>query len=122
MRARLIGYWSSLGGPWPDPRDFIDSTWNDLERDRVAEYLEQGFACRTTLGGARRCHLCGELSFPTERADGVFLWPQELAHYVRDHSVRLPDEVISHVTERLSEMGTLAKDVDEEWWRSQRRD
>jgi hypothetical protein len=70
-----------------------------------------------------------------ERTDGFFLWPEGLAHYVRDHSVRLPDEVISHITEqRLAEAAApqslssfLMHDypslmrhyVDHEWWRSQ---
>jgi hypothetical protein len=125
MPVRLIGYWHSAYEPdWPDPRDFIDSRWNDQERNLVASYLEQGDV-PWVEAGLSTCRLCGKSNGSAELTDGVFLWPEGLAHYVRDHSVRLPDEVISHMTERPSEMVTVPRgfspsDVDEEWWRSQR--
>ena len=37
-----------------------------------------------------------------------------LAHYVREHSVRLPDEVLDHIKQRQNELSSL--DVDREWW------
>jgi hypothetical protein len=29
--------------------------------------------------------------------DGVYCWPEGLAHYVKEHDVRLPDEFVTHV-------------------------
>jgi hypothetical protein len=130
MRVRLIGYWascwSSVDGPdWPDPRDFIDVTWSDQERNLVASYLEQGDV-PWAQAGLSTCRLCGKPNGSAELTDGVFLWPEGLAHYVRDHSVRLPDEVISHMTQqRLAEAVASPRlihhSVDKDWWRSQRR-
>jgi hypothetical protein len=115
MRVRLIGYWrSDTDDGWPDPRDLIDETWDARERDLVASYLSQGFVPWTAAGIARCC-LCGNPNGSAELTDGVFLWPEGLAHYVRDHSVRLPAEVISHITQRLAEMESL--DVDGDSWR-----
>lgn len=48
--------------------------------------------------------------------DGIYIWPEGLAHYVFDHHVRLPPEFVEHVQAR----NELADDVhvDERWWRS----
>jgi hypothetical protein len=32
--------------------------------------------------------------------DGVWMWPEGLAHYVEAHSVRLPDEFVDHMRSR----------------------
>ena len=32
-----------------------------------------------------------------ERCDGVYIWPEGLAHYVRAHNVRLPAEVVKQI-------------------------
>src|SRR5213083_2403998 len=37
VRVRLIGYWRGESDDHsPDPRDFVDETWDDQERDLVA--------------------------------------------------------------------------------------
>jgi hypothetical protein len=35
-----------------------------------------------------------------EQTDGVFVWPEGLAHYVEVHSVRLPEEFVEHARAR----------------------
>ena len=47
--------------------------------------------------------------------DGVYLWPEGLAHYVREHDVRLPDEFTEHVRRRKALNDSIT--VDETWWR-----
>ncbi len=63
--------------------------------------------------GFSGCRLCGEVNGSAEFTDGVYLWPEGLAHYVREHSVKLPDEVLAHVRRRYDEVETL--DVDRDW-------
>jgi hypothetical protein len=46
--------------------------------------------------------------------DGVYLWPEGLAHYVREHSVTLPADVLAHIERRQRELESL--EVDRDWW------
>jgi hypothetical protein len=123
VRVRLIGYWcddrSPEGDRWPNPRDLIDESWSEYERHIVATYLEHGFV-PWGFAGVSECRLCGRVNGSAEFTDGVFLWPEGLAHYIREHSVRLPDEVLAHIRRRYDEILALAprspEDVDSYWW------
>lgn len=114
MRVRLIGYWRSEDDDRsPDPRDLIDESWSDEERDLVASYFEEGFV-PWVFAGSSDCRLCGKANGSAEFTDGVYLWPEGLAHYVREHSVKLPDAVLVHVRRQRDELDSL--DVDRDWW------
>lgn len=94
----LIGYWRSEAGDgrpgdgrWPSPATFVDSSWDVDERDSVADYLGRGFVVRAYMGYSP-CRLCDlETNGNLELSDGVYVWPEGLEHYVRDHAVRLPE-------------------------------
>lgn len=114
---RLIGYWS--GGHdtrgWPDVRDFIDEAMDEDEKIDVGVYLGNGLVARAFMGYSP-CRLCEKTNGSLELTDGVYIWPEGLAHYVLDHHVRLPHEFAAHVQARAE----LSDDVrvDESWWRS----
>lgn len=66
--------------------------------------------------GYSPCRLCGLASNGNlDLTDGTYIWPEGLAHYVLEHSVRLPDEFIHHV--RAQQEMTDGVRVDETWWR-----
>lgn len=68
--------------------------------------------------GYSRCRICNAQNGNLELTDDVFIWPEGLAHYVRDHAVRLPVEfVVQHAGQMESLTDGLV--VDDEWWRSQ---
>jgi hypothetical protein len=114
VRVRLIGYWrEERDDRWPDPRDLVDETWDERENSLVAAYLEEGFR-PWAFAGYSHCRFCGKANGCAEVTDGVYLWPEGLAHYVREHSVRLPDDVLDHIKQRQNELSSL--DVDREWW------
>ena len=119
MRVRLIGYWRSEDDDrWPDPRDLIDESWSYEERDLVASYFEEGFV-PWVFHGSSDCRLCGRANGSAEFTDGIYLWPAGLAHYVRAHSVKLPDEVLvhvrrQHVRRQCDEFDSF--DVERDWW------
>ena len=107
MRVRLIGYWRDRDDHrWPDPRDLIDKSWRNPERERVAVYFEHG-SIPWAFGGVSECRLCGKPNGSAEFTDGVYLWPEGLAHYVREHSVKPPEEVINHIRRRYDEAESL---------------
>jgi hypothetical protein len=114
---RLIGYWAGPTAPdWPDPRDFVDPTWDRHERDTIADYLRCGFVVRA-FGGVSVCRFCGRQNGALELSDGAWYWPDGLVHYVADHEVRLPAEFVEHALEYLDRLGDSDRDI--EWWRSQ---
>jgi hypothetical protein len=114
VRVRLIGYWrSEADDGWPDPHELIDETWDEQERHWVSLYLERAFVA-WAMFGISECRLCGRANGSAELTDEVYLWPEGLAHYVRDHSVRLPAEVLAHIKRRQDELGSL--EVDRDWW------
>jgi hypothetical protein len=114
---RLIGYWTGPTAPdWPDPTDFVDPSWDQGERETIADYLRGGFVFRA-FGGVSSCRFCGRENGALELSDGVWYWPDGLAHYVADHDVRLPSEFVEHTLVYLDLLGDSDRDVD--WWHSQ---
>jgi hypothetical protein len=69
------------------------------ERSRLVEYLENG----TVFESYRGCSWCrfycdavhGILG-SRELTDGVWVWPEGLPHYVRNHEVILPEDFAAH--------------------------
>lgn len=119
MRLRAIGFWRSINDAdpsLPDPRDFIDPDWHSDERARVAAYLGTGRRVRAQTGKSR-CRLCGAANGSEEQTDGVYLWPEGLAHYVSEHAVRLPAEFLAHLERELDVIGAI--EVDDAWWTGQ---
>jgi hypothetical protein len=114
----LIGYWRSEHTPdWPDPRVFIDASWDVDERSAVADYLFAGTLLRAYLGYSS-CRICGQQNGNLEYTDGRFAWPEGLAHYVDVHGVRLPGSVIEHISSRHQRLHADDLERDEDWWRT----
>jgi hypothetical protein len=120
MRTLIpIGYWrSQLEPEWPEPADFVDENWDENERNHVAVFLESGTVPWVQLG-VSICRFCGQENGFAECTDGVFLWPEGLAHYVREHAVRLPAPVVDHIEGRGS---FDPHQVDSDWWRTVKPD
>lgn len=114
---RLIGYWKSEdSAEWPEVTQFVDEGWDDTERHMVAVYLSNGTVARQWRGWSY-CRICGEQNGDSDLTDGVFIWPEGLAHYVHVHAVRLPADFVSHAVSRLDELESA--EVDGRWWAQQ---
>ena len=102
----------------------IDSTWPAEERESVAAYLDAAPAVRS-FRGYSPCRICGINNGSAERSDGSYLWPEGLAHYVRTHAVKLPDELLAHIYDRLSDPQNVYDEghkfnrskINYSWWR-----
>jgi hypothetical protein len=95
--VRLIGYWDGPTVPagLPDVCDFVSPGSDADARRAVSAYLGSGTVFVAT-GGVSICRLCGIANGSAELTDGQhFVWPEGLAHYVQDHGVRLPDEILA---------------------------
>jgi len=86
----------------PNPRDFVDHHWLDTQQGKmefkaVLAHLASGRVHEAYFGYSwcRICHRndngCKDLT------DGVYVWPEGYAHYVREHAVKPPQEFIDHV-------------------------
>jgi hypothetical protein len=81
----------------------------------------EGWSCTNgtilaCAAGVARCRLCGRANGAVEFTDGMYVWPEGLAHYVGDRSVRRPQIFIDHVHRTLDELANAHADVA--WWRS----
>lgn len=105
---RLIGYWLGPAAPdWPDPRNFIDSSWDARDRKTAAQYLTGGFIF-SAFGGLSSCRICGRDNGALELTDGTWYRPDGLVHYVTENDVRLPQEFVEHVYAELDRLGDSA--------------
>ena len=113
---KLIGYWKEKTfrnevSKYPDPNliAFQCVNWEDDDKNRVCQYLKDGntlFRYR----GFSLCRICEQFNGSTELTDGVWVWPQGLAHYVEAHDILLPEDFIDHV---YSNNGNVPKmDID----------
>lgn len=110
-RPKKVGFWADTRGglgylvdvifdAMPDPRDLVDPDWPKAERELIAAYLEAAPAVEHWMGYSYCRFECGEHDMGTQDlSDGTWIWPEGLAHYVLEHSVRLPEEFIQHIHE-----------------------
>lgn len=92
-----IGFWRSPDEPdLPDPKESITYTWPASEREQIVDYLEHGreLAC---YRGFSRCRICDKPNGSADLTDGVWVWPEGFAHYLKEHNVKPPSEFIIHV-------------------------
>src|SRR5215510_3162859 len=78
--------------------------------DRIAAYLDAGHVCIAAPGLTHDVLDTGKrIGPPHHRTDGRFVWPGDLAHYVRTYHVRLEGPFIEHM---LANGWTVPADVD----------
>jgi hypothetical protein len=98
--SRAVGFWcqnKSDLSRFPHPDELVEPDWAGADTERIITYLRSGRVycsccgysfCRFTCGIDDSSMGCCELG------DGLWHWPEGLAHYVECHSVRLPDDFI----------------------------
>jgi hypothetical protein len=112
----LIGDWRAEGdstADFPDPHDWVDTEWDEDERHATWFYFATGTLLRTFMGYSP-CRFCGMNNGAVEYTDGTYVWPEGLAHYIYDHAVRLPEELVRHARERLDTLE--GREVARDWW------
>ena len=104
MALKLIGHWYDPDDArrWPHPRRLRGFRWEHSLKSQVVGYLRAGRVCVAYRGWSNCRFGCGR-NGTRELTDGVFAWPEGLAHYVDVHAIRLPEEFIQHArTNRFS--------------------
>jgi hypothetical protein len=110
----LIGYWRNDQHPeYPDPTDFVFEPLPEEQRDLLVTALENGARVRFFMGYST-CRICGQLNGISELTDGEHQWPEGLVHYIKDHNVSLPVEVMSSVCRRYEQLEAASTSLA--WW------
>jgi len=91
----------------------------DSTRELLAAYLDSGQVYEKYRGYSSCRFGCGidhSLMGANDLTDGKWVWPEGLSHYIRVHSVLLPQEFISWVTDRSPIPPASSEKHDFEFW------
>lgn len=119
---KLIGYWLDRlsDDDFLAPQEVMFQLPSEL-RERVAAYLDGGALVRQYRGASRCRFYCGQKhNGCCERSDGEWVWPDGLAHYVREHGIRLPEPFIEKVLESkpVDPDAHFEGEISHEYWKS----
>ena len=116
-----IGFWveSLKDEARPAPQELIGTLPIDT-RSALADYLATGLTYDTYRGYSWCRFNCGiEQSHMGKCAlsDGRWLWPEGLAHYVREHNIVLPEEFVNHALSGIARrQPERTEDVNLSFW------
>ena len=92
-----VGFWYSAYEPdLPKPEAGV---WDEEEKSAVVKYLKAGSEGDHYRGWSD-CRVCGCMNGSVDLTDGLYIWPQGLAHYIEEHSIKLPVEFVDYVLAR----------------------
>lgn len=97
-RLEVLGWWFNELAPTDLPRpQMLVAPWDAGHRAAVVAYLRCG-AVLLAFPEPSFCRFaCGETAMGrADLSDGVFVWPEGLAHYVARHDVQLPERFVAH--------------------------
>jgi hypothetical protein len=124
MALQLIGYWKvTLRDSYPFPQEVEFALEPDV-REQLVRYLDAGIRLHQFRGFSSCRYGCG-VNGSAELSDGVWLWPEGLAHYLREHRVGLPPEFLRHACrpgaaplQGLTPRPSHEYEIDESLWTS----
>jgi hypothetical protein len=103
-------------GNFIHPRRLVDPSWPPEQRRRCIDYLRHGAVWMSFLGFSYCRFRCGvpaqEMGCST-LTDGVWAWPEGLAHYVERHAVRLPEDFIAHIDQNFAMPSDLTQRTED---------
>jgi hypothetical protein len=98
--AEIAARADAPANPLPNPAWLVWNGWDPAEQRGVVAYLRAGQEWIQFRGWSYcrfNCGIAPSALGDRDLTDGVWVWPEGLAHYVQVHSVRLPDEFIDHM-------------------------
>ena len=119
---RGVGFWFHPLSPseLPRPEVLAGHRLDPAEKRALVSYLRSGTLYESYRGQSWCRFMCGADRFTmgsTESTDGVWVWPEGLAHYVEAHDVELPSELVErarrgHSPPRTAPTARFSLD----WW------
>lgn len=100
MLLKRQGYYKEMPhGDETDPSIMDSINRTITEKEKICNYLENGevlAACSRIVTDIITPEK-GIIGAPDDMTDGVYLWPADLAYYVNEYNLKLPDEFIAHM-------------------------
>lgn len=98
---KAVGWWISslMDEGLPAPQEFVGELPRET-RMQLTRHLNRGLHLVQYRGYSWCRFGCGIKDFEMgswDLTDGLWVWPQGLAHYVEVHGIVLPEEFVSHV-------------------------
>ena len=99
MKVKTVGYYKEMphgGNSEISIRDYINKESKDII-ENICSYLDSGVAFIVSPGNVEDVIVPenGIAGDTTTYTDGEWLWPGDLSYYVRNYSLKLPDEFIA---------------------------
>jgi hypothetical protein len=115
-KLKAIGYWWAEDD-WmlPHPKWLVQADWQPEDRTKIVGYLRSGHQCMFWFGHSW-CRLgCdNDTEMGTSCVtDGIWIWPEGLAHYLEHHGIRLPDEFVDTMRQNGWKVPETAKLLDQ---------
>lgn len=103
---KAIGFWITglHDERQPAPQELVGTMPAD-QRARLVDYLAAGMTHESYLGLSWCRFGCGidwALMGSRDLTDATWIWPEGLAHYVRDHRIVLPEEFVTHALSKVT--------------------
>lgn len=120
-----IGLWySELEPYYPHPKGFIDKSWDKEIKQPIITRLKASYPLPYPYAGKSWCRFsCGETEMGNrDYSDGIYLFPEGLVHYLEQHNLKLPNEVVEKMLANPIAKYNFESDfsVDIEWWKTQK--
>ncbi|MCR4597550.1 MAG: hypothetical protein K5678_00790 [Acetatifactor sp.] len=99
MELKTVGYFKEMSQGRETDGSIYDSVGkgNPDETEKICQYLDSGIEFVVSPGKTYDVinPENGTAGISSSYSDGVWLWPGDLAYYVRKYNVKLPEEFIS---------------------------
>lgn len=100
IKLKAIGYWQSDDeSTFHHPGTFIGQYESETVKNAVVKYLDSGQRLSSWMGYSYCRFNCGMPEHKmgdSDLTDGVWVWPEGLSHYVKEHNVMVPKDFIIH--------------------------
>jgi hypothetical protein len=83
----------------PFPTDFIDTSWDISFRNKLLNILKTANVDEYWLGWSN-CRICGIMNGSKCMEINGLVFPEGLSHYIKDHGLRPPDEILKIIYEK----------------------
>lgn len=100
-----IGYWYSKYQPNLPKPESNSSILSPEETEKICEYLDLKTHRQIRYAGTSECRICGKDNGFADKYDDIYVWPQGLSHYLKEHNCELPDEFTDYCLAILENSG-----------------
>lgn len=130
-RLHAIGYWYSWNEPDLPVPIAAKPRCDRRTKEAVLAHLRRGEVWMAFAGYShcRRCKRSDGTMGSCDVTDGVWIWPEGLAHYIEEHDIELPAAFLDHATggstidqRRLALVRVLNASISLERWLTWARD